>query len=63
MRPQVEASPERRRKGTLAVMVSCDDQAFEAVKPIVEVIGKVESRIRLGFCDPRPASPTTRTRI
>src|SRR5579863_6211286 len=28
-------------KGTLAVMVSCDDQTFATIKPIVEVIGKV----------------------
>ncbi len=28
-------------KGTLAVMVSCDDQTFASVKPIVEVIGKM----------------------
>ena len=28
-------------KGTLAVMVSCDDQTFATVKPIVEVIGKI----------------------
>ena len=28
-------------KGTLAVMVSCDDETFATVKPIVEVIGKV----------------------
>ncbi len=28
-------------KGTLAVMVSCPDDAFPAVKPVMEVIGKV----------------------
>src|SRR6202167_5186810 len=28
-------------KGTLAVMVSCDDQTFATVKPVVEVIGKI----------------------
>src|SRR6202042_1542909 len=28
-------------KGTLAVMVSCDDETFATVKPIIEVIGKV----------------------
>ena len=28
-------------KGTLAVMVSCDDQTFATIKPVVEVIGKV----------------------
>ena len=31
--------------GTLAVMVSCPDEAFEKVKPVVEVLGKV---FRLG---------------
>ena len=28
-------------RGTVAVMVSCDDTTFAAVKPVVEVIGKV----------------------
>ena len=28
-------------KGTLAVMVSCDDETFATVKPVVEVIGKL----------------------
>jgi len=28
-------------KGTLAVMVSCDDQTFATIKPVVEVIGKI----------------------